>query len=899
MTAMQNPNESNVKIVPNPETLREELSTVKEELRRLMRQSVKEVDIARQSELQMGIAALNRRAAKLMDQLGLSSVFKEDRAKETRRKFIPTQDLTVDQLLTLAAAGKVTPEGAAALSELRSLPGVVSVITPWVPPPFPASPDAQSVAAYLSGCKTFTPLQAVLRCPKDPHFKPAGGLKNLATVTQPPQYVGQDGEWIAMLQQVPVQFAGQRKEILAALERAVTGYYVASGPVEGWLARIVQGDRRPHPNFVLTEDEFREVLRALPYDGKLAPNFGEVSFLDLLKTVRVNGAAGAGMPRHYKKAVVMKEMLQDAAQYYELLTQKKLATYMSQFPGEFLTVAKMKLDRYQADDWGKKVRPYYNLNGGLALIYSAVVQAYSACLIGFWQDPTSCNAHGFAWNSGGGDRLYSWVLWASRQAPGLYAIGYSDDGIWVLVGEDHEVYVSDKDVEQMDSSCGNAFLPPYREHLLKVLDPKLTPGWRNVAQAAAAAVFRQVVIVYKSLIYKSENKVHSGMPGTAEADQVAFTVLYVLLRAAYAKTSKDQPAFERFNEALTQVTGRIGLKFKASEWHKFRPNEDSYPWEFLGKRLHKFRGHYLPVVSLEKAVVQLVTPKSNRGGLDGQRAWVERARGLAVTSLFWHEPLYELAKQAYQRKAKTGVRPAATMDGEETGENDLDQILGQGLQIKFPDDSFPTRSWIYNLYLGLPIVETEPVLAPVVQPMQSAASAFDSLFPDNDDAVAGESWAESKPPVPERVQVEKALIEGQRVVPPTLPVAATTGEQYQLVKLPEEIKRAYNDSKRQAFVRFGNMFEKRKGQYMRGGRMEQLLNMSQGTETITFTKEGIKRAWESAVDFDSGMATFDVDNDDEWAEYDQEVEADADIDSRLQDEEEARLEAAYRRRLRF
>ena len=76
---------SNVTLVPHPDTLRNELAEVKEEIRRLMRQSSKEVDVSRQADLQVQIASQNRRAAKLMDQLGLAGVFKEDKVKEARR----------------------------------------------------------------------------------------------------------------------------------------------------------------------------------------------------------------------------------------------------------------------------------------------------------------------------------------------------------------------------------------------------------------------------------------------------------------------------------------------------------------------------------------------------------------------------------------------------------------------------------------------------------------------------------------------------------------------------------------------------------------------------------------------------------------------------------------------
>jgi hypothetical protein len=877
--------DAKLKIEPHPDVLREELRQVREKLSSLMREASRETDMGRAQALQVEIAAYNRSCAALMTKLGISSLTtKADNLKQARQKFLPTQDLTVDELLTLAAAGKTTPEGAAALADLRTIPGQKTLIMPWVPPPFAPSPDAQSVAAFMNGAKTFSPLQGVMRSPKDPHFKKGGGLKNLATVTQPPQYVGQDGEWIALLQQVPAEYARHRPQIEEALAEAVSGYYVAAGPVEGWFARILKGDSRPHPEFTLTEAEQELVFRLLPYDEKLAPDFKNATLADLLKTVRINGSAGAGMPRHHKKAVCMKEILSDAAEYYSLLVNKKFGELQSRVPGEFLTIAKMKLDRYAAADWGKKVRPYYNMNGGLALLYSCVVQAYAGCLKGFWEDPNSCNAHGFAWNSGGGDRLYAWIEWASAQGPGVRAIGYSDDGLWVINTPDGKTLVSDKDVEQMDSSMGDSFMLPYKLHLFRVLEKVLTDGWAQIARASTAAVFRQIVLLYKSLVYKSKHKVHSGVPGTAEADQVGFAILYALLRLLDPKT------VEEFEAAAEKIYQRIGLKFKPSSWHEFKPGQDEYPFEFLGKRLVKFRGHYIPAVTLQKAVIQLVTPKSNRGGLDGQRAWMERARGLAVTSLYWHKPLYEIAKAAYNRKLESRITPAATMDGAENGENDLDQILGQGLTVRFPDDKFPQLGWIYSLYLGSLVQEEPQTKVPVLVPQQTAAEAFADFYGEEEPTTSSH-WADRGGPTLQQEQASQHLVEGQRIRDLPVKPAATFAEQVN--PLPDYVARELKAARKAAFNAMMKDQPARKGQYLKGGAVSKLLRPDEDTE-IVFTKGGIERQWTQAVQLDSLVSG--IADDDEWEQYyPEDMEDDDEIDQRLEAEELARYEAAYER----
>jgi len=893
------PQLNKIQIVAHPDKVRADLEAARKTLASLQREYSAETDMNRKAQLQGAISQTSRQVQKLADSLGLANLpTQKSKASEARRKFVPTVNLTVEELLTLSAAGRVTPEGAAALVALRSMPGVQEVICPWVPPPFPKSPDAQSVAALMAACRTYTPVQPIMRCPKDPHFHKAGGFQNLLTNVTSPQYVGQDGEWIALLQQISSRFEAQRPAIKAALEEAVTGWYCGSGPLDGWFARIMAGDRRPHPRFQLTEAELAAVDAVLPWNKSMVPDFKQ-PLRELLKLIKVNGAAGAGFPRWYKKGVVGKEILGDCVQYFDLFSMSKLNEYMRMHPGEFVTQAKAKLDRYEQDDWGKKIRPYYNANGGLAMLYSVVSQAYSNTLVGFWQDPRSCNAHGFAWNSGGGDRLYSWVKWASKQPPGIYAIGYSDDGIWVLVGENGSVIVSDRDVAQMDASCGSSFLPVYRGHSHNVLGE--TGPWKNIVNAQTAAVFQQVICLYKSLCYVSKDKIHSGLPGTAEADQVCFAVLYVLLRAAYKALGTERSPVQRFDAALEEVTRRIGLTFKPTEWHVFQEGQEAYPWAFLGKTLRRFRGHYLPHVSLEKAVVQLAVPKKNEKGLAGQRAWMERARGLAVTSLFAHEPLYEMAKAEYTRKRKLNVTPAATMDGEDVGEEDLLSIMGQGIALRFTTDDFPTRAWIYNFYLGLTEVAEEAgagAAVPALVPVRSAADAFGELFADEliEDARVAKDWADTPVPNPTLDTIKRGLEagEGQRIQALDVHPVPAGPAQYTVAPLPDEVKRAFNDARRDALSRFAKNYENRRGQLLRGGRMEAVLTRPEDS-FLVFTKDGIKQVWDSAAELDSWTAGLEQEVDEAWAQYYEPEATDAELDAQLTDRYDRQVDAAYAR----
>jgi hypothetical protein len=892
-------------IAVNSETkdaVRQRLQAMRREVSKLSRVTTSATDINLKAQALQEASRLQQLIAADMKTLGMSELppikGKRPGVDGTKPHLMPTNEMTVEQMLTLAAAGQSTPEGLAAL-EKAAVALTSPLVTPWVPPQFPPMPDASAVAAFFNAAHTMTPLQGVLRSPKDPHFKKEGGLKNLATVAQPPQYVGQDAEWIALLQQVPARFKGDAERVSKALQAAVSTYCVTSGPLEGWLLRLKLGDDRPHPNFVLTGDEKAAVTAVLPWAMSRTPTFKDRDLLEILRKVRIHATASSGMPRNGKKGVVVADMMKDAAQYYDLLTQKKLPAFQRQFPGEFLTLAKAKLDRYEIHEWGQKIRPYYCINGGLGLLYSAVVQAYSSSLLGFWEDDRSCNAHGFAWNSGGGNRLYSWVNSRLAKGPGVHAIGYSDDGLWTIVTEDGAVLVSDKDIAQQDASCGNAHLPQYREHLLAVLEQALNEAWKMVALAAVTAVFKQLVLLYKSLVYASENKIHSGVPGTAEADQVAFATFYVLIKIAYAALPKEMPPLDRFAAAEEQVSKRIGLRFKLSQWHVFAPEQETYPWTFLGKQIVRYQHQYVPVVPFEKAVVQLVTPKKNMGGVAGQRAWMERARGLAVTSLYWHPVLYAMAKAAYERKADMGIKPAATFEGED--EDDLAQILGTGVTVQFPDDSFPKWEWIMQLYTGLVVPGRSAEQVVVVKAAKSAADYFDEFFPEAPEPVPGAPWADSAMETEERLRALKILEPemAQRLDTMVLPVAASAKEQYQMAPLSAAVKAAWNAERVAYYRKVNASTEKRRKGFVRGGAVERL---EDANATVVFTAKGMKLAWEGAWEEDFGEVDPNTVPDEDWQEPIQEetqeewgrrmeAEGDAQIQDLWEKHEKHRLEA--------
>jgi len=843
-----------------PETRRAMVVELRGQIAALQKQYSKEADAQAKQLLQVEMAGLQRRLQKLLDEMGVAGVPTKKGRPMTEAQVamhLPTTEMTPSMIADLAAAGLATPEGAAAMAAVAAVVTDRPLVVPWQVPPMPKAPDVPSIAAWFATCKSLKAVQPIQRCEKDPHYKKGGGLANFCTNKPMTTLVGQDSEWISLLQQMQGPLSS---EVYAALRSAVASHFVGSGPLDGWFARIHLGDGIRRPQFTLFPHEEELVLAQLPSDHARVVALKDLTLKEALDTIKVNPAADAGFPRQKKKGMCMPELIADAAQYFELLASKGFNQYVKQNPGEFVSVCKNKLDRYEMSDLGKKVRPYFNSNGGLSMLFSVVMQNYSRALLGFWEDRASCNAHGFAWNAGGGQRIYEWLLWCRTQKPGVYAICYSDDGIWVLVTSDGKLFVCDKDIAQCDMSVSGSHYPTMLKHFREVVRDKYGPGWQQVAVRALTNIWNQLVVLYGSLVYLSTDKVHSGGVGTAEADQIGASTMLALIRGAYDK-ARGTP-FERFAEAEEEVSKRIGLRFKASPtgWEEFLPDQPEYHFKFLGKRLVKIGKQYYPHVDLDKCVVQLVTPKRNMTGTMGQRSWMERARGLGVTSLWTHPELYEYVKTCYDRKLVMGTTPASTFEGAETGERDLDQVLGVGVEVTWTcGDKFPDRNWVKALYSAPGTVvggnrtgeAPKQLLVQVATP--TVGDMLDQLFPEQE----AHLWADRDDRALEvRDQARGKLGDGQRIAPiPSTPVNPGP-QQYSIAPLPQAVKDAFNEARRRARALL-KMAQGGSKAYTRKGSRVARLEAGDYREVV-FTKAGIIHAYEEAAHeeieyFESGI----------------------------------------------
>lgn len=289
----------------------------------------------------------------------------------------------------------------------------------------------------------------------------------------------------------------------------------------------------------------------------------------------------------------------------------------------------------------------------------------------------------------------------------------------------------------------------------------------------------------------------------------------------------------------------------------------------MGKHLRLYKGHYIPVVSLKRAVVQCITPKKNTSGLEGQRAWMERARGLAVTSLYWHAELFELAQDQYRRMAESGIRPATTFDGELSNESDLEALGGVGTELIFPDDSFPTRNYIVSMYMPMgaqapgvaaPGVEAKPKPPIQVAKHKSAAEEFAAFYALDEDGP--KDWADD---VPEAAMLKEVVLrETHKIDLPPVVAVNRAAQQHDVPPLDPRVKEAYNAARRAALARMRAARVDKK--LNRRGRLVKLLE-DPADRTVVFTADGIKREFEEAAEQEIVDQALAVDEGEEYDEH--------------------------------
>nr|UHS71736.1 MAG: RNA-dependent RNA polymerase [Permutotetraviridae sp.] len=630
-------------------------------------------------------------------------------------------DLTVDELASLEKQGRIDPADIIRASR----PAQKKVPEPQVPrqggpeetipiprcrnPPemAPMWPEKKVQTFFLALKNSgVTGVLSVPRHPLDPRYKKEkGGNTGFACVNQFFSSIGKDKDMFSAIATVNSKFGVGVVNLYRTILEETNNWVTTNGPFDGLAHRLALGLQRPKPRF----DPARYlpfVLAAMPMDKKKIRDLRGLGAKEISTWVKSKANTSYGFPFCEKKVTSqgishMDQMRELGGVLLHHIAEGTIEKYARENLELFLVALRNKMESYELSKLHQKIRPIYVFPAHLQFLWSAIWQNLADSAIRFDQDPTSSNAHGFSWANGGGQRLYDWILWASKQPPGLYCIAYSDDNLWVVVCCDGTVYRIDLDAAMLDMSLSRRFGTLARLAQDIWMEGKLDKTWTGVATLNAKQAFVTTVVVSNALTFVFADGLRSGVSGTAEFDQIASSAAIGLAKTIVVSPRDLAHATELVSEAVKATKAQLGIEFKEDtiKFDQFRPDEDEYPGLFLGMKLVKSDGYYVPVRPLEKVIRSLVSPKAAYGQgnqVARVRALMERARGIMVSGGWYYEPLYDAVRVWYTAALMNGYEPAPESD--DTFEENILTWEAACMKIKFPSVEFQEREWFRNLY---------------------------------------------------------------------------------------------------------------------------------------------------------------------------------------------------------
>ena len=608
----------------------------------------------------------------------------------------------------LAAAARKAKKNAKKGSGTTNTSELLPPPEPLVVPPLAKKWAAEHVRTFMQSLasKGVTPLEAIQRDPRDPHFKKEGGVANLMTYHQTYTSVDKDKDMFSNLAGLSEDFPVElRNQVRRELEES-NQWIMTNGPSSGLFTRLQAGLERKKPLFKV-DDYLPWVERFFPVRRANLRNLKGMGARDL-KWVRIDRDTGYGAPFFRPKVSTegnyLPQMMAIAGEIMHAIATGTIDKWCTAHPALCVALLRNKLDKYLREETAKKIRPYYTYPAHWNVLFSAIWQSVSDAAVTFLEDDSSINAHKFSWARGGAQKLYNWIV--SKTTPGVYIAAYSDDQLWVIVTKDGRKYLMFPDYKMMDMSLGVSFGKLTYAFLVKIYDGVWDETWKAVAQLNCRFAFQKVVLVCFALVYLINGGLGSGIPGTAEFDQVASCAAARFVKE-FLSDLADKTALDNVLPALCKrLQDRLGLEIKGETLavHEFLPDQD-YPWfMFLGHALRKvqFNGKqtYVPVRPREKLILSYVQPKGSysKDGTARIRGLMQRLIGITASGGWYYDEMYFSAKRMYEMYGhKFKYTPAP--------ENDMSyaDFTVRPCAVPTPEwtaKDFPPKEWFQSVVTG-------------------------------------------------------------------------------------------------------------------------------------------------------------------------------------------------------
>lgn len=626
-------------------------------------------------------------------------------------------------------------------------------------------PSEETVRQMFVGKRCFKPVEGIQRDPLDPHYKSGGGKENLCSVVHTTRMIKQNGDAYMRLAQCDEEHYTPA-EVQEAREwcKEARNFVVTNGPLISCFQRLmyaVSSVPKPLGRLYIEPETVAAVKAMLPWKkshvremaGKMP---GEFEWLVL------NLNSSSGFPWDKPKKEVLKAAYEATADLINAIRDGSVQKLLEGHPQWLLVKLMNKLDRYDARELKAApekgvVRQYFVYPFHWVILFSAVNQNISQAMVGFWEDPKSFSAHGFAWQEGGPQRIVDWVRASVAKGPGLYGIAYSDDQLWIVVNEDGTVGILCPDINRMDMNLISLVGRLYFEYGMAILEGKVDKTWEAVLKLMCKMAFDCPVILEYAMVMQTTNFLHSGVPGTAEFDQVASAAAFHYMQKQVGKPANMEDAKKRIEAGFGMWMQKFGLTVKPYEFYSAKDllvdPTDTYvtPWTFLGKHLmfDVKAGGWLPRSDPVRCIASILAPKSRQEGNSGIRAQMQRVRQIVAAGGFAIPQVYR-AMFSWYTTCRVSLKLTPADPFEPADQELIDPTLDLESAISLSGPEFPTYLECCNLYLPVAkrldlrtIVPTIGGVDRKTSGVVTAAALVSSLFDELGEFGATGKWADS------------------------------------------------------------------------------------------------------------------------------------------------------------
>nr|UHS71755.1 MAG: RNA-dependent RNA polymerase [Permutotetraviridae sp.] len=674
-------------------------------------------------------------------------------------------------------------------------------------------PSEEQMRELFVGKPNFTPVAGIQRDPKDPHYKQGGGKENLCSVVHGTRMIKQAPDcYTRIVASSEDEFEPDMITQVRTWGEAARSWVVTNGPLLSCFQRLsaAAGVKKPVGRLYIDPETIDAVCKMLPWRQEYVRNLkGQTPDQEW---VVLNLVSNSGFPWDKPKRDVLADAYTVAVEILNSIATGTVAKLIAEHPQWMLVKVMNKLDRYDSTELRAAppsgvVRQYFVYGFHWVILFSTINQNISQSMVGFWDDPKSFSAHGFAWQDGGPQKIINWIRWAVKQGPGLYGIAYSDDQLWVIVAKDGQVAILTPDIKRMDLNLVSTVGRLYFEYGKRVLGQNVDKTWEAVFKLHCRLAFDCPVILEYSIVMETTNFLHSGVPGTPEFDQVASAAYFYHLKKYVGEPATLDDAKRLLELGMKKLEGLTGLSMKP--WQLFplsgrdetvlderknvlppdtpsvgrRKAEPSAvppksvknawreqavyrtPWTFLGKSLmfDPMVHGWLPCSDPVRALASILSPKSKQDGVSGVRGQMQRVRQIIAGGAFGWQQLYYGAKSWYSTVKGLGNTPA---DPFEPADQELvDRAVDLEMTLKFKGNEFPSYFECANIYLPVGSKYTLATAVPQRDSAErdittgaklgteviSAADLVSRLFNEEQVVQPGSAWADLEPEAPRRV----------------------------------------------------------------------------------------------------------------------------------------------------